>query len=183
VSLVTPPPSPFDGAFFLSGFVVKKYEEKWGGEKRGEMKKEEIEPRSGVVNFEKRRHPRFSINLPIEYWQIDKSKSRPGQAIDVSEGGLLLHLSEPMEIGQVFGLTLFMTFGPDLDSILALVQVEVVWKDTYGGKEGGYRVGVKFVDISPEDMHKLKSFLKTIELKTPSPKKFHLLTPKTPNQS
>jgi hypothetical protein len=90
------------------------------------MKKEETEPRFGVVDFEKRRHPRFSIDLPIEYWQIDKSKSRPGRTVDLSEGGLLLHLSEPMEVGQVFGLALFMTFGPDLDSILALVQVEVV---------------------------------------------------------
>lgn len=146
------------------------------------MKKEETERRSGVVNFEKRRHPRFSINLPIEYWQVDKSKSRSGQVIDVSEGGLLLHLSKPVEVGQVFRLTVFMTFGPDLDSIHALVRVEVVWKDTHAGKEGGYRVRVKFVDISPKDMHKLKSFLKTIELKTPSPKKFHLLASRTRNR-
>ena len=146
------------------------------------MKKEETEPRSGVVNFEKRRHPRFSINLPIEYWQIDKFKSRAGQAIDVSEGGMLLHLSEPMEIGQVFGLTLFMTFGSDLESILALVQVEVVWKDTHVGKEGGYRVGVKFVSIIPEDMDKLKNFLKTLEFRVPSTIKFHPLIPRRADQ-
>jgi c-di-GMP-binding flagellar brake protein YcgR len=153
-----------------------------GRKKRREMKNEETEPRSGVVDFEKRGHPRTSIALPIEYWQIDKSKSCPGQTIDVSEGGLLLHLSEPTEIGQVFRLTLFVTFGPDLDSILALVQVEVVWKDTHMGKDGGYRVGVKFVDISPEDMDKLKNFLKTLEFKTPQPAKFHLLTPRQADQ-
>jgi len=83
--------------------------------------------------------------------------------IDVSEGGLLLHLSEPMEIGQVFGLTLFITSSHDLDAIEALVQVQVVWKDTPVGKDGDYRVGVKFIDISPEDMDKLKNFLNTLE--------------------
>jgi len=141
------------------------------------MKNEETEPGSGVVNFERRANPRYSVSLPIEYWPIDKSKSRPGQTLDISEGGLLLHLSEPMMIGQIFRLTLFLTLGPDLDFILTLVQVEVVWKDTQAGKEGSYRVGVKFVDISGEDMDKLKSFLRTLESKIPSAKKFHLPTP------
>jgi c-di-GMP-binding flagellar brake protein YcgR len=126
------------------------------------MKKEETEPRSGAVNFERRKHPRFSIDLPIEYWQLDRSKSRPGRTIDVSEGGLLLDLPESMEIGQVLGLTLFITSGPDLNSIEALTQVQVVWKDTHGGKDGGYRVGVKFIEISPEDMGKLKNLLKNL---------------------
>jgi c-di-GMP-binding flagellar brake protein YcgR len=153
-----------------------------GREKRREMKTEESEPGSGVVHFEKRRNPRFLIALPIEYWRIDKSKSRPGQTIDISEGGLLLHLSEPMEVGQVFGLTLFITCGSDLDSILALVQVEVVWKENYAEKDGGYRVGIKFVDISLEDMDKLKSFLKTFEFKTPPGMKFRLLSSRKTDQ-
>jgi c-di-GMP-binding flagellar brake protein YcgR len=122
----------------------------------------ETEPRFGLASFERRKHPRFSVDLPIEYWQINKSKSRPGRMIDVSEGGLLLHLSEPLEIGQNLGLNLFIDIGPDLDSIEALVRVEVVWKDLYLGKDGDYRIGVKFVDISPEDMDKLKTFLNTL---------------------
>ncbi len=135
------------------------------------MGKEErkTEPPFGLADFERRRHSRFSVDLPIEYWQINKSKSRPGRMIDVSEGGLLLHLSEPLEIGQNLGLNLFIDIGPDLDSIKALVRVEVVWKDIYLGKDGDYRIGVKFLDISAEDMDKLKNFLNTpMNLKTPS---------------
>jgi len=129
----------------------------------------ETEPPFGLADFERRRHPRFSVDLPIEYWQINKSKSRPGRMIDVSEGGLLLHFSEPLEIGQNLGLNLFIDIGLDLDSIEALVQVEVVWKDIYLGKDGDYRIGVRFVDISPEDLDKLKNFLNTpMNLKTPS---------------
>ena len=124
----------------------------------GEEEREK-EPRFGLANFEKRRHPRFSVDLPVEYWPVNKSRSRPGRMIDVGEGGLLLHLSEPLEIGQNLGLNLFIDIGPDLASIEALVQVEVVWKDLYLEKDGDYRVGVKFVDISSEDMDKLKTFL------------------------
>jgi c-di-GMP-binding flagellar brake protein YcgR len=125
-------------------------------------KERERKPQFGIVNFERRKHPRFSVDLPIEYWQVNKSKTRPGRTIDVSEGGLLLHLPESLEIGQNLGLNLFIDSGPELDSIEAFGQVEVVWKDIYLGKEGDYRIGVKFVDISPEDMDKLKNFLKTL---------------------
>lgn len=124
------------------------------------------------VGLEKRRHPRYSVDLPVEYWQIDKSKSRPGQVIDISEGGLLLQLSEPLEIGQVVGLALFITPGPNLDAIEASAQVVVVWRDAYAGKDGPYRAGVKFVDISPADMDKWKNLLNTLEFKTPSGLKF-----------
>jgi len=133
------------------------------------MEKEErkTKPLFGIVNFERRKHPRFSVDLPVEYWQINNCKSRPSHTVNVSEGGLLLHLSEPIEIGQNLRLNLFIHSGPDLDSIEAVVQL--VWKDIHVGKDGDYRTGVKFVDISAEDMDKLKSFLNgLINLQAPS---------------
>ena len=111
----------------------------------------------GFPNNEKRRHPRFSANLPIEYWQIKSLKSISGRTANVSEGGLLLHLSKPPEVGQIFRLALF--FGPDLDLNFIEVPVQVIWKDIHPGKEGDYRVGVKFIDLSPEVKNKLKNFL------------------------
>ena len=50
------------------------------------------------------------------------------------------------------------SFG--LNSLEALV--EVVWKDIHLGKNGDFRIGVKFVDISPKDLNKLKSFLNNL---------------------
>jgi c-di-GMP-binding flagellar brake protein YcgR len=126
-------------------------------EKRG------LERPWGPTNSERRRHPRFSVDLPVEYWLVDKSKTRPGQAIDISEGGLLLRLSEPLEIGQVVGLTLFIPLGPNLDAIEALAQVQVVWQDGQAGKDNAYRAGVKFVDISPADMDKWKNLINTLK--------------------
>ncbi len=146
-----------------------------------EKEEREREPSLGVVDFERRKHPRFSVALPIEYWPMDKSRSRHGRTIDVSEGGSLLHLSEMMEIGQVLRLKLFMISGPDIASVEALAQVDVVWQDIYLGKEGEYRVGVKFVEISPQNVDQLKKFLNNLEFKMPEELKLppNLFKPKT----
>ena len=114
------------------------------------------------ANSERRRHPRFSVDLPIEYWGSNKLKSRPSRTLNVSEGGLLMHLSEPLDIGQELRLNLFTGSGPDLNPLEALVQV--VWKDTHLGEEGDYRTGVKFVDISWKDRDGLKNFLNTLSI-------------------
>ena len=128
-----------------------------------EKKEEESEmkPSSEFQNSERRRSPRLSVALQVEYWQMDKSKSRSGQTINIGEGGLLLRVFEPLEIGQLLGLTLFITSSPDLDAIEAVAQVEVIWQDTRAEKDGAYRVGVKFVHISPEDTAKLRTLLGT----------------------
>jgi len=126
------------------------------------MKKEEKEVKSryGTVNFEKRKHPRFDVNLPIEYVRRDLVASR-GEALNASEGGLLLYLPEKMEIGQHLSLKLFFSSGSELRTIETLVKV--VWMDIHlGENRGDYRAGVKFVDISPGDMEKLRSFLRSL---------------------
>ena len=116
--------------------------------------------RYGTVNFEKRKHPRFSVDLPVEYSRADLFADH-GRATNASEGGLLLYLSEQMEIGNLLRLKLFFSMGSELSAIETLV--EVVWVDVHLGKDwGDYRTGVRFVDISTEEMGKLKSFLRSL---------------------
>ena len=122
------------------------------------MEKESI-PRFGTVNFERRKHPRLSVDLPLEYWQINHPKSHPARTADISEGGLLFYISEEIEIGQNLRVKLFFDSGLKLITLQA--QVKVVWKDFRMDKDGYYRIGVKFVDISSEAMEKLRSFLNT----------------------
>ena len=126
------------------------------------MEKERIEkdPRFGTVNFERRKHPRLSVHLPVEYWQTDNSKSHPSRTGNVSEGGILLYLPEEIEIGKNLGLRLFIDSGLDFISIEALV--EVVWKELPFGDKGEHRIGVKFIDISEKDMADLRSFLTSL---------------------
>ena len=124
------------------------------------MKNREKEPklRYGTVNFERRKYPRFNVDLPIEYHRIDSSIDFAGKAHNISEGGLLLHFPEQMDLGQYIRLKLFLSSGFELDSIEVLA--EVVWTDIHLDKGwGDYRCGVNFIDVSPEDMTKLRNFL------------------------
>ncbi len=118
---------------------------------------EESKPRFGTVNFERRKHPRLSVALPVEYWQSDNPKSHPGRTADIGEGWLLLYISEEIEIGQNLRVKLFLDPGLNLKTIEP--QVRVVWKDFRLRKDGYYRIGVRLVNISLEDMERLRSFL------------------------
>jgi c-di-GMP-binding flagellar brake protein YcgR len=122
------------------------------------MEESQTRPRVGIVNFEKRGYPRFKVDLPIEYSQVNSPISQTGRAINASEGGLLVYLPEKMEIGQHLQLKLFFVSGSELNTIEMLT--EVVWRDIHLGKNwGDYRSGVKFVDISTADLNRLKDFL------------------------
>ena len=115
--------------------------------------------RYGIVNFERRRYPRFSVDLPIEYSRMDSSIKQEGRVANASEGGMLLYLQEKVEVGEQLKVRLFFPAGPDLLAVETLV--ELAWVDIHLGKEwGDYRCGVRFVDVSPEDMDRLSEFLK-----------------------
>ena len=124
------------------------------------MKSEEkgAKLRYGIVNFERRKFPRFSVDLPVEYEKID-SFIPAGRVPNISEGGLLIYFPKRMEIGQRLKLRLFFSStGSGLSSIEALV--EVVWVEIDSDKElGEYRSGVKFIHITQTDINLLKACL------------------------
>jgi c-di-GMP-binding flagellar brake protein YcgR len=123
--------------------------------------KEETRSHVGVVNLERRRNPRFSIDLPIEYQLIPPTLNYTGRVLNASEGGLLVYLPQQTEIGQRLIIKLFFASGSHLNSIE--VVAEVVWMDMHLGKGwGDYRCGVKFIDISSDDLIKLKTFLRSL---------------------
>jgi hypothetical protein len=124
---------------------------------------QETKPRYGTVNFESRGHPRFNVDFPIEYDRIDWSVRHTDQALDISEGGLLIHFPEEMDVSQYIRLKLFLPSGSELNTIELLA--EVVWMDIHLDKDRGgqdYRCGVKFIDISKEDLTTLRKFLKSL---------------------
>ena len=133
----------------------------WNDEVHLKKEAAEVKPRVGIVSFEKRGHPRFSVDLPIEYKQVNSIIGHAGHAINASEGGLLVYLPEKIEIGQYLWLRLFFVSGSGLNAIEMLT--EVVWRDVHLGKNwGDYRSGVKFVEISTENLTSLKEFLKSL---------------------
>ena len=83
-----------------------------------------------------------------------------GRAENASEGGLEIYFPEEMQIGERLKLKLFFSSSEtELNTIEALA--EVVWIDILSG-DGEFRSGVKFVDISPEDLVRLKDFLDSL---------------------
>ena len=121
----------------------------------------EAKPHYGIVNFERRKFPRFTIDLPIEYYAENSESAFSGRALNASEGGLLIYLPEKVEIGDLLKLKLFFTMGQDLNMIEATAQV--AWIDIHLGEDwGDYRSGLRFIDISSEDLQKLKSFLRSL---------------------
>ena len=125
-----------------------------------ETQTEETQSRYGTVNFENRLHPRFNVDLPIEYYRIDSSLNHTGRGLNISEGGLLIYFPEEMDVSQYLRLKLFLSLGSELNTIEVLA--EVVWMEMHPGKQGDYRCGVNFIDISREDRTKLRNFIRSL---------------------
>ena len=121
-----------------------------------EEKKEE-KVRFGVANFERRRHPRFSVDLPIEYYHIDMPDCYQGRIANISESGLMVYLQEKPEMGHVFKVKLFFPSDANLQSVDMVAQV--VWVDFHLGESGDCRSGLRFIETSREDLNKLCGFL------------------------
>ncbi len=125
------------------------------------QERDEIKPRIGIINFEKRKHPRFTVDLPLEYYRVHSQIPESGRAVNASEGGLLVYFPEEVKVGDHLRLRLFFSIGSELNTIEMVVQI--TWVDMHLGKEwGDYRSGVRFIDVSPDDLNKLKTFLKNL---------------------
>jgi len=125
------------------------------------IEQDESKPRIGIINFERRKHPRFNVDLPVEYTRLESTLRQTGRALNASEGGLLIYFPERMEIGQQLRVKLYFSAGTDLESVECFV--EVVWVDIHLGESwGDHRSGVKFVDVSSEDFNKIRKFLKSL---------------------
>ncbi len=117
----------------------------------------EMRSRSGGVPPERRRYPRFDVDLPIQY-KIDASTNRSARAMNLSEGGMLIHSTDQMEIGQHLKSKLIFMLGSEMDTIEG--DAEVIWRDIYSNRAwGDHRCGVRFHGISPADQNRLKDFL------------------------
>ncbi len=124
------------------------------------MNPNEIRPGSHdkIVNSERRKYPRFNVDLPVEYCLSASSPATSDRIVNISEGGLLIYFRERMHIGQHLKLTLFFNLGPALTTIE--LSGEVAWLDFHPDERWeNYRSGVAFINISLDDMSKLKSLL------------------------
>ena len=107
---------------------------------------------------QRRKYPRVSINVPLNFKIPGEPRHNPGMVINASEAGLLIQTFKDMPTGKRITIEVLSSEGPRSSRVNAIT--EIIWKDIYVW-EGwdAYQYGLKFVQISEEDYLKLKQLL------------------------
>ena len=117
--------------------------------------------RMGVLSIEKRKYPRFSVELPLNYSRTEGKEILGGMVANASEGGLLVYLPERMAMGAFLKIEIFYVKGLELDTIKAVAKV--VWCDLAARESWGeHRYGLQFQHIDEKDLGRLTTLLKEV---------------------
>jgi hypothetical protein len=109
-------------------------------------------------HIERRRYPRVSLDLPLEYRVINVPYAHGGLVVNASEVGLLINSVKNIPIGSKLNIAVLFPKGFELTNFEVLA--EIIWKDLYWEEDWeGYRYGLKFIRILEEDCGKLKKIL------------------------
>ncbi len=115
-------------------------------------------------NKNRRRYPRFFIDLPLEYRDMDGSCLRGAIVVNASEGGFLIESPRDIPVGTELCLTVLYPKGFELANFK--VMAKIVWKEPYWKEDlkrdrswKGYQYGLEFIQILDEDRWKLSLLL------------------------
>ena len=115
----------------------------------------------GIVAVERRRYPRFVVELPLDYSQSEDTEIYGGIVANASEGGLLVYLPERIDIGTVLSFQIFYVRDLEFSTIKGLAKV--VWSDLAARTSWGeHRYGLQFLSIDEENFSKLIILLKDV---------------------
>lgn len=107
---------------------------------------------------DKRGHPRFQLNLPIEFKVINDRNAHGAMIVNASETGLLVQSPQNMPVGTRLNIAVLFSKGFELANFELVA--EVVWAKSHPqeGREA-FQFGLRFVHILEEDRQKLKLLL------------------------
>ena len=127
---------------------------------RKKTRKTKAKSKKGIFIVERRKQPRFSMELPLDYC-IERKDRFGGVTANASKGGLLVYLPEAIVIGTLLKIEILFVKGLELNSIKAIAKV--VWSDL-APKEiwGEYRYGLEFQSFQEGDLQKLRRLLKEV---------------------
>jgi hypothetical protein len=107
---------------------------------------------------DRRESPRISIDLPLEYRVLGRSRAHGGLAANASETGLLMHSVEDLPLGSLLNLTVLFLNEFELMDLEA--RAEIVWKDIYCKSDWkGYEYGLRLVQLEEKEHWKLQQLL------------------------
>ena len=112
----------------------------------------------GIFIVERRKQPRFSMELPLDYC-IERKDRFGGVTANASRGGVLVYLPEAIVVGTLLKIEILFVRGLELNSIKA--NAKVVWSDLPPREIWReYRYGLEFQSFPKGDLQKLKRLLK-----------------------
>ena len=115
----------------------------------------------GTVLIERRRHPRISVELPLDYSIWEAERNRGGMVADASEGGLLVYLTERIPIGTQLKVEIPFLRGWESTSIRGIAKI--VWSDLAARNSfGEFRYGLQFQSFYAGDLDRLKTLLNEV---------------------
>ena len=114
----------------------------------------------GIFIVERRKHPRLSMELPLDY-RIERKDRFGGVTTNASRGGLLVYLPEAIVVGTLLKIEILYVKGLELDTIRAVAKV--VWCDLAARESWGeHRYGLQFQSIDEKDFSQLTILLKEV---------------------
>jgi hypothetical protein len=110
---------------------------------------------------EKRRHPRFSVKLALDYWQTP-DLIQGGLVANISETGLLIHCVHKIQTGTILGIRVYLSIDNRLDCIEG--KAKIVWMNLHREKDWkGYRYGVYIMQMPPNYQDRLMKYILTLQ--------------------
>ncbi len=107
---------------------------------------------------ERRKHPRYLIDLPLNFQMTENSHIYTGLSINASETGLLIQAFQDIPIGVRLNIELLFPKDYELSNLEGTAQI--IWKDQYVWNDyEGYKYGLQFIQISNESYDKLRLLL------------------------
>jgi len=118
-------------------------------------------------NGERRQHPRFSVKLPLDYWE-SRDVLNGGLVADISESGLRIHSVHSIQTGAELRIRVYLPKEEfTFDNIEG--SGKVIWKALH--REGdwrGYQYGLYLTEMTLDDRERLRELLKLEQGENPS---------------
>ena len=133
------------------------------------VKEDEILESSSIV--ERRQHPRYLVNVPIDLWQTP-DVVLGGVVTDMSEVGLGFRSTHEIKISAELGIRVYLSRGEfHFDSIEGTGRI--IWRTAHR-EEGwkGYRYGMYILRMALQSRDRLMKYIQILQEEESSPSLF-----------
>ncbi len=125
------------------------------------IKEKKLQHKKGVLAIEKRKHPRFFLELPLDYSRKGKKTDFGGMVQNAGEGGILVYLPEKIEVGEMLKVEIYFAKGLELNTVQGMAKI--VWADLAARETWReHRYGLEFHSMPKGMIQKLTNLLKEV---------------------